>query len=64
MCRAISLVTLTVLVLSAPAFAATLSGKVVKVTDGDTITILDNTNTSNNVIGKEKGPRGAGLGWL
>ncbi len=64
MCRAISLVTLTVLVLSAPAFAATLSGKVVKVTDGDTITILDNTNTSNNVIGKEKGPHGAGLGWL
>ncbi len=32
--------------LSLTAFADTLTGKVVKVADGDTITVLDNTNTS------------------
>jgi endonuclease YncB( thermonuclease family) len=43
MCRAISLFALF-LVVSVPTFANTLTGKVVKVTDGDTITILtDNT---------------------
>ena len=43
--RAISVLTLSVLVVvCAPTLADTLSGKVVKVTDGDTITILkDNT---------------------
>ncbi len=43
--RAISVLTLSVLVVWAPALADTLTGKVVKVADGDTITVLDNTNT-------------------
>ena len=38
--------TLVFLLLAAPiAFADTLTGKVVKVADGDSITVLDNTNT-------------------
>ena len=48
--RAISLLTLTVLVVVwVPAFADTLTGKVVKVADGDTITVLDNTNTHHRI---------------
>ncbi len=38
------------LLLAAPrAFADTLTGKVVKVTDGDSITVLDNTNTQHRI---------------
>ncbi len=38
------------LLLAAPiAFAASLTGKVVKVTDGDTITVLDNTNPDHRI---------------
>ncbi len=38
------------LLLTAPtAFADTLTGKVVKVADGDTITVLDNTNTQHRI---------------
>jgi endonuclease YncB( thermonuclease family) len=48
--RAISLLTLSVLVVVwAPAFADTLTGKVVKVTDGDTITVLDSHNTQYRI---------------
>ncbi len=48
--RAISLLTLTVLVfVFAPAFADTLTGKVVKVADGDSITVLDNTNIQHRI---------------
>ncbi len=48
--RAISLLTLTVsFVVWAPAFADTLTGKVVKVADGDSITVLDNTNTQHRI---------------
>jgi endonuclease YncB( thermonuclease family) len=52
--RAIFLLTLTVLVLAqAPAFAATLTGRVVKVTDGDTINVLinvlDHANTQYRI---------------
>ncbi len=48
--RAISLLTLTVLVfVFAPAFADTLTGKVVKVADGDSITILDSTDTQHRI---------------
>ncbi len=48
--RAISLLTLTILfVVWAPAFADTLTGKVVKVADGDSITVLDNTNTQHRI---------------
>ncbi len=40
--RAISLLTLTVLVVVlAPALADTLTGKVIKITDGDTLYVLD-----------------------
>jgi endonuclease YncB( thermonuclease family) len=47
---AIALLTLTVLVVVwTPAFAATLTGKVVKVADGDSITVLDNTNTQHRI---------------
>ena len=38
-----------VLLLAAPASADTLTGKVVKVADGDTITVLDNTNTQHRI---------------
>ena len=39
------------LLLAAPtAFADTLTGKVVKVTDGDSITVLDSTNTSCSAL--------------
>jgi endonuclease YncB( thermonuclease family) len=42
--------TLTVLlVIWAPTFAATLTGKVIKVADGDTITVLDNANTQHRI---------------
>ncbi len=34
---------------SIPAFADALTGKVVKVADGDTITVLDNTNTQHRI---------------
>ncbi len=38
------------LLLAAPiAFADTLTGKVVKVADGDSITVLDNTNTQHRI---------------
>ena len=38
------------LLLAAPiAFADTLTGKVVKVTDGDSITVLDNTNIQHRI---------------
>ncbi len=48
--RAISLLTLTVLVVVwVPAIAGTLTGKVVKVADGDSITVLDNTNTQHRI---------------
>jgi endonuclease YncB( thermonuclease family) len=48
--RAISLLTLSVLVVVwAPAFADTLTGKVVKVADGDSITVLDQTNTQHRI---------------
>ncbi len=48
--RVISLLTLTVLVVVwAPAYADTLTGKVVKVADGDSITVLDNTNTQQRI---------------
>ncbi len=41
---------LAFLLLAAPtAFADTLTGKVVKVADGDTITVLDNTNTQHRI---------------
>ena len=41
-------ITLSLLVfLSIAASADTLSGKVVKVADGDSITVLDNTNTQH-----------------
>ncbi len=35
--------------LSLAAFADTLTGKVVKVADGDSITVLDNTNTQHRI---------------
>ncbi len=37
------------LFLSLTAFADSLTGKVVKVTDGDSITVLDNTNTQHRI---------------
>ncbi len=38
------------LLLAAPAcFADTLTGKVVKVADGDSITVLDSTNTQHRI---------------
>ncbi len=44
------LAVLAFLLLTAPtAFADTLTGKVVKVTDGDSITVLDNTNTQHRI---------------
>ncbi len=43
-------ITLSLLVfLSIAASADTLSGKVVKVADGDSITVLDNTNTQHRI---------------
>ncbi len=36
-------------VVARTAFADTLTGKVVKVADGDTITVLDNTNTQHRI---------------
>ncbi len=43
-------ITLSLLVfLSIAASADTLSGKVVKVADGDSITVLDNTNTQHHI---------------
>ena len=35
--------------LSCPAFSASISGKVVSISDGDTLTILDNSNTQTRV---------------
>jgi endonuclease YncB( thermonuclease family) len=50
MYRPISLGVLVVLVVFCrPAFADTLIGKVIKVADGDTITILDHTNTQHRI---------------
>ncbi len=50
MCRAIFLLTLTVpFIVWAPALADTLTGKVVKVADGDSITVLDSTNTQHRI---------------
>ncbi len=41
---------LAFLLLAAPTvFADTLTGNVVKVADGDTITVLDNTNTQHRI---------------
>jgi len=37
------------LLLSLSAFADSLTGKVVKVADGDSITVLDNTNTQRRI---------------
>jgi endonuclease YncB( thermonuclease family) len=45
----IHLVTLTSLLISQIAYAATLSGLVVGVTDGDTITVLDGNNTQHKI---------------
>jgi endonuclease YncB( thermonuclease family) len=46
----IILAALVFLLLAAPtAFADSLTGKVVKVADGDTITVLDNTNTQHRI---------------
>ncbi len=46
----VRLITLCFLVfLSLAAFADTLTGKVVKVADGDSITVLDNTNTQHRI---------------
>ncbi len=43
-------ITLSLLVfLSIAASADTLTGKVVKVADGDSITVLDNTNTQHRI---------------
>ena len=43
-------ITLSLLVfLSRAASADTLTGKVVKVADGDSITVLDNTNTQHRI---------------
>ncbi len=48
--RAISVFTLSVLVVvCAPTLADTLTGKVVKITDGDSITVLDNTNIQHRI---------------
>ncbi len=47
--RAISLLTSTLVVVLAPAFAESLIGKVVKVADGDSITVLDSTNTQHRI---------------
>ncbi len=47
---AVRLITLVLLVcLSLAAAANTLTGKVVKVADGDSITVLDNTNTQHRI---------------
>ncbi len=47
---AVRLITLCFLVfLSLAAFADTLTGKVVKVADADTITVLDSTNTQHRI---------------
>ena len=47
---AVRAITLCFLVfLSVAASADTLTGKVVKVTDGDSITVLDNTNTQHRI---------------
>ncbi len=44
------LAVLASLLLAAPiAFADALTGKVVKVADGDSITVLDNTNTQHRI---------------
>ncbi len=46
----IILAALAFLLVAAPiAFADTLTGKVVKVTDGDSITVLDSTNTQHRI---------------
>ena len=46
--RAISVLTLSVLVVvCAPTLADTLTDKVVKVADGDSITVLDNASTAS-----------------
>jgi len=47
--RTLSLFALALSVVCASAFANTLTGKVVKVADGDTITILDRTNTQHRI---------------
>jgi hypothetical protein len=49
------------LLLAVPiAFADTLTGKVVKVVDGDTITVLDHTNTQHRI----RLPSGIAMGAL
>jgi endonuclease YncB( thermonuclease family) len=48
--RVVSLLSVVVLaVLWTPTLADTLTGKVVKVADGDSITVLDNTNTQHRI---------------
>lgn len=47
--RALSLLALTFIVVCAPTYADTLTGKVVRVADGDTITVLDHTNTQHRI---------------
>jgi endonuclease YncB( thermonuclease family) len=50
MYRRVPLLTLTLLVaVCTPSFAATLTGQVVKVADGDTITVLDHTDTQHRI---------------
>ncbi len=50
MYRATRTIALCILVLlSLAASADTLTGKVVKVADGDSITVLDNTNTQHRI---------------
>ncbi len=47
--QAILAVLASLLLAVPPAFADTLTGKVVKVADGDSITILDSTNTQHRI---------------
>ncbi len=47
--RAILAVLASLLLAAPTAFADTLTGKVVKVADGDSITVLDNTNTQHRI---------------
>ncbi len=57
MYRATRTIALCILVLlSVAAFADTLTGKVVKVTDGDSITVLDNTTTRAAPSATQKRP--------
>ncbi len=54
--RAILAVLASLLLAAPTAFADTLTGKVVKVADGDSITVLDNTNTGAAPPATQKRP--------